>query len=45
MSTLEGYKPTHPSTFPKGVAISKSVKTDFFGKKISYKHPPRGAAG
>ncbi|WP_375387218.1 right-handed parallel beta-helix repeat-containing protein [uncultured Amnibacterium sp.] len=43
--TLKGYKPAHPSSFKKGVAIPKSVKTDFFGKRISAKKPPRGAAG
>ena len=45
MSTLKGYKPKHPSTFKRGVAISKTVKVDFFGKKINPKRPPRGAAG
>jgi parallel beta-helix repeat protein len=44
-STLKGYKPAHPKSFKRGVAISKTVKTDFFGKKINYKKPPRGAAG
>ncbi|MFD1720856.1 right-handed parallel beta-helix repeat-containing protein [Amnibacterium endophyticum] len=43
--TLSGYKPRHPSTFPKGVAIPKSVTRDFFGKKINPAKPPRGAAG
>lgn len=43
--SLNGYKPKHPSSFARGVAIPKSVTTDFFGKRISYKHPPRGAAG
>lgn len=42
-SSLKGYKPKHPSTFKSGVAIPKSVKTDFFGKKINPKKPPRGA--
>lgn len=45
MSTLKGYKPKHPSTFTRGVPISKSVTVDFFGKKINPKKPPRGAAG
>lgn len=45
MGSLKGYKPAHPSTFKKGVAIPKTVKMDFFGKKINPKHPPRGAAG
>lgn len=44
-NTLKGYKPKHPSAFRRGVAISKSVRTDFFGKPINPKHPPRGAAG
>jgi hypothetical protein len=43
-STLGGYKPKHPATFPRGVAVPPSVKTDFFGKKIDPKHPTRGAA-
>jgi hypothetical protein len=43
--TLGGYKPKHPSSFKKGVAIPKSVKVDFFGKKINPSKPPRGAAG
>lgn len=43
--SLKGYEPKHPSSFRRGVPISKSVKTDFFGKKISYRNPPRGAAG
>ena len=45
VKSLKGYKPKHPSSFKKGVAIPSSVKTDFFGKKINPKHPPRGAAG
>ena len=44
-ASLTGYKPKHPASSLKGVAISKSVTTDFFGKRISYKKPPRGAAG
>jgi hypothetical protein len=43
--SLGGYKPKHPSTFKKGVAIPKSVTRDFFGKRINPAHPPRGAAG
>ncbi|MGT2425292.1 right-handed parallel beta-helix repeat-containing protein [Amnibacterium kyonggiense] len=43
--SLTGYKPKHPSTFKRGVAIPSTVTTDFFGKRIDPKHPPRGAAG
>lgn len=43
-ASLKGYKPKHPSSFKRGVAIPKSVTTDFFGKKINPKKPPRGAA-
>jgi parallel beta-helix repeat protein len=45
MKSLKGYKPKHPSSFKRGVAIPSSVKVDFFGKKINAKKPPRGAAG
>lgn len=45
MKTLGGYKPKHPKTFKRGVAIPKSVTVDFFGKRINPKRPPRGAAG
>jgi parallel beta-helix repeat protein len=44
-ASLKGYKPAHPSTFKRGVAIPKSVTRDFFGKKINPANPPRGAAG
>jgi parallel beta-helix repeat protein len=44
-ASLKGYKPKHPSSFKRGVAIPKSVSTDFFGKKINAKKPPRGAVG
>jgi parallel beta-helix repeat protein len=44
-SSLKGYKPKHPKSFTRGVAISKSITTDFFGKRINAKKPPRGAAG
>ncbi len=43
--TLTGYRPVSPSTFRKGVAIPGNVKTDFFGKRINPRTPPRGAAG
>ncbi|WP_375406724.1 right-handed parallel beta-helix repeat-containing protein [uncultured Amnibacterium sp.] len=43
--SLKGYKPKHPSSFKRGVAIPKSVKVDIFGKKINPAKPPRGAAG
>jgi parallel beta-helix repeat protein len=45
IKTLGGYKPKHPSSFKKGVAITKTVTRDFFGKKINPAKPPRGAAG
>ena len=45
VASLRGYKPKHPSTFKRGVAIPKSVTVDFFGKKINPARPPRGAAG
>ena len=44
-STLKGYKPARADSFRPGKRIPKSVKVDFFGKKINPKHPPRGAAG
>ena len=44
-NSLKGYKPKHPSSFKRGVAIPKNVTTDIFGKKINPKKPPRGAAG
>lgn len=44
-ASLKGYKPKHPSSFKRGIPAPKSITTDFFGKKISYKKPPRGAAG
>lgn len=43
--TLGGYRPSSPKGDPAGSPIPKSVKTDFFGKKINWKKPPRGAAG
>jgi hypothetical protein len=45
MSSLGGYKPANASKVPTGIAISAAVKVDFFGKKITAKKPPRGAAG
>lgn len=45
ISSLGGYKPKKASSFPKGVAIPKTVTRDFFGKKINPAKPPRGAAG
>lgn len=44
-ASLKGYKPKHPSSFKRGVAIPKDVTHDFFGKKIDPAKPPRGAAG
>jgi parallel beta-helix repeat protein len=44
-ASLKGYKPSRPSSFLKGAAVPSSVKTDFFGKRINAKKPPRGAAG
>jgi parallel beta-helix repeat protein len=44
-SLKKAYVPKHPSSFKRGVAVPKSIKTDFFGKKINAKKPPRGAAG
>ena len=44
-STLKGYRPAHPASMQRGVAIPKDVVRDFFGKKIDPKKPPRGAAG
>ena len=44
-ASLKGYKPAHPSSFKRGVPVPKSVKTDFFGKRINSQKPPRGAAG
>ena len=44
-ASLKGYKPKHPSSFTRGVAIPSNVTVDIFGKRINPKHPPRGAAG
>jgi hypothetical protein len=44
-SSLKGYRPRHPSSFKRGVAISKGSKVDIFGKKVDFRKPPRGAAG
>lgn len=44
-STLGGYKPKHPSSLRRGVAIPSDLTIDFFGKRVDPKHPPRGAAG
>ena len=43
--TLSGYKPVKGSKASTGVAIPRAATTDFFGKRIDPKHPPRGAAG
>ena len=43
-SPLKGVQVEDGST-QHGIAIPSSVKTDFFGKKINPKKPPRGAAG
>lgn len=45
MSSLGGYKPKTPSKIQTGIGITSTVTTDFFGKRINPKRPPRGAAG
>jgi hypothetical protein len=44
MKTLTGYHVRSTKKAQRGVAIPTSVKVDFFGHKVSSKHPIRGAA-
>jgi hypothetical protein len=44
MSTLGGYRTRASAHPPHGKAIPRSVVTDFFGRRIDPKHPPRGAS-
>ena len=44
MRSLGGYRVRSTKHAQRGIAIPSSVKVDFFGKKVSTKHPIRGAA-